>query len=139
MLVLLFLYENQLRGVAFFTASFGAAEQFFFYGPLITGMVLSLARALNGRRNGIRPFDSLNALFLAAAAFWLLSVFPFDFRHFADMFPTSVKFLFEWLTNDIGRFLFFIAGFFAVINFAYTAFLYFVVRGQLLRLRGQTT
>ena len=67
--IFLFVYENQLRGVAFFTSGFGLTAQFLFYAPLFTGMALSLARAFYGRRNGVRPFDSLNSLFLAIAAF----------------------------------------------------------------------
>jgi hypothetical protein len=131
--VLLFLYQNQLRGIAFYAPTFGAVAKFFFYGPLVTGMALSLARAGYGRRNPIRPFDALNSLFLAVSAFWLLSAFPFDFTHFADMFPTAIQFIFGWLNNEIGRVLLFLAGFAAVINFAYTAILYSVVRGHLLR------
>ena len=134
--VFLFLYENQLRGVAFFASDFGSLAQFFFYAPLFTGMALSLARAVYGRRNGLRPFDSVNALFLAAAAFWLLSVFPFDFSHFGDMFPSSIGFVFWWLTNDVGRFLLTLAGLCALVNSVYTAFLYSAVRGELHRMRS---
>ncbi len=133
LIIFLFFYENQLRGAAFFTADFGIAEQFFFYGPLIVGAALWLAIALSGRRNEVRPFTSLNALFMAVAAFRLLSVFPFDFTHFADMFPSSIQFVFGWLTNDIGRLLIAVAGVLSIINFVVTAFLYFAVKGQLLR------
>jgi len=129
--VFLFLYENQLRGVAFFTSNFGDLAQFFFYAPMFVGMALSLARAIYGHRNAIRPFDAFNALFIAVAAFWLLSVFPFDFTHFRDMFPKSIQFLFGWLNNDIGRVLFAIVGIASLINFVYTSFLYSAVRGQL--------
>lgn len=130
-LVFLFLYENQLRGAPFFTSNFGTEAQFFFYGPLFAGMALSTGRAAYGHRNGIRPFDALNALFLAVAAFWLLSAFPFDFTHFADMFPNSFQFIFRWLTNDVGRFLLFLAGILSLLNLAYNAVIYPVVRGRL--------
>ncbi len=135
-IIFLFLYENQLRGVAFFTSEFGAQAQFFFYAPLFTGMVLSLARAVYGHRNGVRPFDSLNALFLAASAFWLLQVFPFDFAHLGDMFPSVIQFLFGWVTNDIGRLLFIVAGLASLMNFVYTLVLYSSVRGQLIAMRA---
>jgi hypothetical protein len=135
-IIFLFLYENQLRGVAFFASGFGGLEEFFFYAPLFTGIALSLARAVYGRRNGIRPLDSLNALFLAVAAFWLLSVFPFDFSHLGDMFPTTIRFLLFWLNNDVGRFLFNLAGIASVINFVYLVVLYSLVRSQLLGMSG---
>ncbi len=131
LIVFAFLYENQLRGAAFFTPSFGSTAQFLFYGPLFTGALLSFARAIYGRRNGVRPFDSANALFLALAAFMLLSSFPFDFTHFGDMFPSPIPTAFFWLSNDIGRFLFLIAGFASMVNFVYTSVLYVGVRNQL--------
>lgn len=130
-IVFLFLYLNQLRGVAFFTSAFGATEQFLFYAPLFVGMALSLARAVYGHKNGLRPFDSVNALFLAFAAFWLLSVFPFDFTHLGDMFPSAIQFLFSWIPNDLGRLLLFIAGIGSLANFVYTTALYTAVRNQL--------
>ncbi|HKT21405.1 MAG TPA: hypothetical protein VJR06_02100 [Nitrososphaerales archaeon] len=136
LIVFFFLYENQLRGVPFFAPNFDAYASFYFYGPLFTGIVLSLARAAYGHRNGIRPLDAVNALFLVVAAFWLLSVFPFDFTHFGDMFPASIQFVFGWLSNDIGRLLFVLAGIGASINFVYTAVLYLGVRHQLHAMRG---
>ena len=133
-IVFLFLYENQLRGAAFFTSAFGGLAQFFFYAPLFTGMVLSFGRAVYGGRNAIRPFDCVNMLFLAISAFWLLSVFPFDFSQFGGMFPSAVQFAFGWLNNDIGRVLFALAGVVSLVNMVYTAVLYSAVRGQLRRL-----
>lgn len=138
-IIFFFLYENQLRGAAFFTSSFGRSAQFFFYAPLFTGMVLSLARAAHGRRNAIRPLDALNELFLAFAAYWLLTNWPFDFRQFGGLFPTQIQVLFGWLTNDIGRFLFILAVVGATISFLYTAVLYVSVRGELQRLRSDPT
>jgi hypothetical protein len=130
-IVFLFLYENQLRGAAFFTSSFGSLAQFFFYGPLFTGIILSFARGIYGRRNAVRPFDCLNMLFLAIAAFWLLSTFPFDFTQFGAMFPPQIQFAFGWLNNEIGRFLFALTAVVSLINMVYTGFLYSAVRGQL--------
>ena len=137
-IVFLFLYENQLRGAAFFAPSFGGLAQFFFYGPLFTGMVLSSARAVYGRRNAIRPFDCLNMLFLAVAAFWLLSAFPFDFSQFGGMFPSEIQFVFGWLNNDIGRILFTLAGLGSLANSVYTGVLYSAVRGELEPRRAET-
>lgn len=138
-IVFLFLYGNQLRGAAFFTSSFGGPAQLFFYGPLLAGVILSFARAVYGRRNAIRPFDCLNMLFLAVAAFWLLSAFPFDFAHFGGMFPSQIQFMFGWLNNDIGRVLFVLAGVVSLINVVYTAALYSAVRGQLEPRNGAPT
>ncbi|HEV2226323.1 MAG TPA: hypothetical protein VGR56_05900 [Nitrososphaerales archaeon] len=137
LIIFLFLYENQVRGVAFFTSTFDGTAQFFFYAPLFTGMALSFARAVYGHRNGVRPFDSFNALFLTAAAFWLLSVFPFDFTHLGDMFPASIQFLFGWIGNWVGQVLFILAGVASLINFMYTGVLYGSVRSQLMAIKGR--
>lgn len=139
LIIFAFFYENQLRGVAFFGQPFGSWEQLFFYGPLFTGAVLSVARAVYGRRNGIRPLDSLNMAFLAVSAFWLFTVFPFDFTHVGDLFPTAIQFLFAWVSNDIGRFLFFLAGMAASASFVYDLVLYAAVRGQLLAMGAGAT
>lgn len=131
LIVFLFLYENQIHGVAFFMSSFGTLAEFFFYGPLFVEVVLSLARAMYGHRNAIRPFDCLGGFFLAAASFWLLSAFPFDFAQFGMMFPPSIQFIFGWLTDDIGRILLALGGVLSLLNAFYTAVLYSGVRGQL--------
>ena len=94
-------------------------------------MVLSLARAMYGRRNAIRPFDCLDALFLAVASYWLLASFPFDFTKFGELFPSQIQFIFGWLTNDIGRILLALGVVISAINMVYTAVLYSAVRGQL--------
>lgn len=130
-IIFLFLYGNQLRGVGFFTPAFGTQASVYFYAPLFTGVALSIVRAVYGYKNAIRPFDAINTLFLAFAAFWLLSVFPFDFTHFGDMFPTTIQFLFAWLTNDVGRFVFTVAGIGLSAGFVYTTVLYLSVRQQL--------
>lgn len=137
-IIFLFLYENQLRGAAFFAPSFGTLAEFFFYGPLLAGMALSLARAAYGRRNALRPYECLNALFVAVAAFWLLSAFPFDFSRLGEMFPSSIQVVFGWLNNEIGQILFALAGFASLVNLVYTGFLYSAVRGELrVRREGQ--
>lgn len=130
-IIFLFLYANQLRGAAFFAPSFGSTAEFYFYGPLAFGIVLSLARAMYGHRNAIRPFDCLNALFTAVAAYWLLASFPFDFTQFGGMFPPQIQFLFGWLNDDIGRILFVLGVAASLVNLVYTAVLYSSVRGQL--------
>lgn len=32
-------------------------------------------------------------------------VFPFDFTHFADVLPAFLRFLGQWISNDIARIL----------------------------------
>jgi hypothetical protein len=133
LIIVLFLYANQLRGAAFFKPDFGATAQFYFYAPPIAGMALSFARAVYGRRNPIRPLDCVLAAFTAVAAFWLLSAFPFDFSLFGEMFPPSIQFLFWWVGDWAGRTVLFLVGVASGLNFIYTAVLYAAVRSRLAR------
>jgi hypothetical protein len=32
-----------------------------------------------------------------------LHVFPFDFAHFADVFPEQLQFMFMWVSDGIGK------------------------------------
>ena len=45
---------------------------------------------------------SMLALFTFSIAF-LFILFPFEFIHFADMAPKSIRFLVRWISNDIAR------------------------------------
>lgn len=102
LLVLVFFFENQARGTGFFTSRFGLTEQALFYGSALVGVTVSLARAAYGRRNAVRPLDTLYGALLVVTALTLLRVFPFDFAHFPDLMPKTVRFAFFWLSNSIG-------------------------------------
>jgi hypothetical protein len=130
-LVLLFFYENQVQHTGFFTPGFGPTEQALFYGPWFFGAFVSLARVAYGRRNAIRPLDVVQALLTAVAAFWLLSVFPFDFAHLPDLLPKAIRFMFLWVSNDIGALVLVLAGIGSAVSAVYTSVLYLVVRSHL--------
>ena len=98
-----FFVYHQAVNTGFFTAKFGSFEMVCFYGPMLLSMAAPLARACTARRNPGRPFEVVTNLFLVGSALWLLHVFPFDFTHFADALPVALRFMFVWITNDIGR------------------------------------
>ena len=39
------------------------------------------------------------------ATAWITVVFPFDFTYFADVLPDFLRFLVQWISNDIARIL----------------------------------
>ncbi len=43
--------------------------------------------------------------FATFAIVWLFVVFSFEFAHFADLSPDFLKFLVQWISNDIARVL----------------------------------
>lgn len=101
-----FFAYHQAAHTGFFTARFGGFEMVCLYGPIALSVIGPTIRALTGRKNPARPFEAATNLFLAAAAVWFLSIFPFDFSHVADVFPGAVQFLFSWMNNWVGRFVF---------------------------------
>jgi hypothetical protein len=129
-LFLLFFIENQLRDTGFFTSRFGPVEEALFYGTWLVGAAVSLARAAYGRRNAIRPFDALDGALLAITAFWLLSVFPFDFSHLPDLLPSQVRFALSWVSNPVGEVLMALAGIGGLVSMFYNAVMYAVVRSR---------
>jgi hypothetical protein len=98
-----FLYNHQRSDSGFFTAEFGAMEQFLLYGPIFASMIAPIVRAGTGYRNPARLFEAGTNLFLAVGSLHLLNVFPFEYAHLADTLPGWLEFSLAWVTNDIAR------------------------------------
>lgn len=97
---------HQVTRTGFFTVRFGWFEMVCLYGPILLALVAPTIRALTGYKNPARPFEAATNLFLAAAAVWFLSVFPFDFSHLGDVFPGVFHLFFSWIGDWVGRFIF---------------------------------
>jgi hypothetical protein len=98
-----FFAAHQLTNTGFFTEQFGPAEMLCLYGPILLTCAAPFMRALTGRRNPGRPLEAVASVCAALAALWLLHVFPFDFTHFADVFPAPMQFMFAWVSDGIGK------------------------------------
>ena len=122
---------HQTSSTGFFTSGFGQAEAFLFYLALLFGLVPPVGRILVGRKNAVRPLTVLTMVLFIVADLWLLWVFPFDFSHLADVLPDSLRFLLQWITDDIARVLMSIAIVGASIGAASIAVLYVPVRREL--------
>jgi hypothetical protein len=103
LLLLGFFAYHQWARTGFFTARFGPREMLCLYGPILLSFAAPIVRLLAGRRNPARPLDAATSLFLATADVWLLTVFPFDFSHLTDILPGVLRYIFSWMTDDIGR------------------------------------
>lgn len=95
---------HQTRSTGFFTATFGTLEMLLLYGTLLYWIVTS-ALIIVGQKNLSRDLDLGGLFFAAVAIAWLIVVFPFDFAFFADMLPDFLRFLVQWISNDIARVL----------------------------------
>lgn len=104
-LLLAFFAYHQWKKTGFFTANFRLPDMIALYLPIFVSLVPPILRAIQGQRNPSRPVEAAGDVLLAIGSLWLRSSFPFDFAHLADPFPTSWRFSFAWLTNDVGRFI----------------------------------
>jgi hypothetical protein len=105
-LMVLYFVAHQRRSTGFFTTAFGTSEMLLLYGLLILGIISAGLEGVLGLRLHSRIFDVFGGLILAAiCTAWLLVVFPFEFAYFADVLPESLRFLVQWISNDIARVL----------------------------------
>ena len=129
MLVLLgFFASHQQSNTGFFTDKFGSMEMLALYIPILLSFAPPIARVISGRQNPARPFEAVTNLSLALGSLWLAIVFPFNFAHLNDVMPSAIRFIFAWITNDIGRFVLILQVIISVIIAPLTIFAFFSVR-----------
>jgi len=105
-LMVLYFVVHQTRSTGLFTETFGTLEMLLLYGLLILGIISAGLEGVFGQRLLSRLFDVFGGLILAAVfTVWLLVVFPFEFAYFADVLPDFLRFLVQWISNDIARVL----------------------------------
>jgi hypothetical protein len=103
-LMVLYLAAHQIWSTGFFTTSFGTVEMIMLYGSWISLIITSVLDGVLGQRLLSRLFDTFGGIiFIAVATAWLAVVFPFDFTYFADVLPVFLRFLVQWISNDIAR------------------------------------
>jgi len=130
-LVVLYFVAHQTGSTGFFTSKFDTLETLLLYGSMMYGIVSSALKGLFGRKNLVRLFDVFGAILGAIAIAWLFVVFPFDFAYFANVLPDFLRFLVQWISNDIARVLMVLGIIVALVMAIYTAILYVFVRREL--------
>lgn len=101
--LLAFFAAHQLANTGFFTARFGPWEMLALYGPILVSSLPPLVRAISGRQNSGRPFEVASSISLAIGSLWLVTVFPFNYAHLADVLPGAIRFVLSWINDDIAR------------------------------------
>ena len=97
----LYLILHQMFSTGFFTPKFGALEMIMLYAIPIFWITTSVL-ILIGQKHPSRNLDSYGGLFFATFSIgWLIVVFPFDFANFANVLPDSLRFLLQWISNEI--------------------------------------
>jgi hypothetical protein len=103
-LMILYFTAHQIRSTGFFTESFSSLEMFFLYGYSVFWIISAGLEGVLGQRLLSRLFDVFGGvLFAGICIIWLLVIYPFEFTYFADILPNSLKFLLQWISNDIAR------------------------------------
>ena len=103
LLIYLFI-AHQAGSTGFFTLKFGILEMILLYGSLVAWIITGSLDGIFGQRFLSRLFDVFGGIiFIAISLFWLLVIFPFEFSYFAEVLPVSLRFLVQWISNDIAR------------------------------------
>ena len=103
-LMILYFGSHQMQSTGFFTSKFSTMEMLMLYGFWIFWITTAGLEGVLGRRLLSRLFDVFGGIiFSTIAIVWLLVVFPFEFENFAEVSPESIRFLVQWISNDIAR------------------------------------
>jgi len=101
-LMILFFWSHQIYSTGFFTSKFGTIETIMLYGFWVFWITTASLEAIYNQRLLSRIVDTFGGVIFAAISIaWNLVVFPFEFANFAEVLPESIKFLVQWISNDI--------------------------------------
>ena len=95
---------HQVGATGFFTTAFGAVEMILLYGNLTAWIITGFLEGVLGQRLLSRLYDTFGGIiFITISLAWLAVVFPFDFAYFAEVLPDFLRFLVQWISNDVAR------------------------------------
>jgi hypothetical protein len=102
--MILYYLTHQVWSTGFFTSAFGTLEMILLYGSLIAWIITGALEGIFGQRLLSRLFDVFGGIiFITISTAWLFVVFPFEFVYFADALPDFLRFLIQWISNDIAK------------------------------------
>jgi hypothetical protein len=100
--MILFFWIHQTQSTGYFTSKFGTIEFIMLYGFWIFWITTASLESLLNQRLLSRIVDTFGGVIFATIAIaWNLVVFPFNFAYFANVLPESIRFLVQWISNDI--------------------------------------
>ncbi|UCD09973.1 MAG: hypothetical protein JSU79_04855 [Dehalococcoidales bacterium] len=103
-LMLSYYIAHDLQSTGFFTPEFRTVERFLLYGSLVFWIITSSLDAIFNRRFLSRLIDTFGGVLFVCIGFaWLFIVFPFEMTYFADLLPESLRFLVQWISNDVAK------------------------------------
>jgi hypothetical protein len=101
-LMLLYFGFHLYLSTGFYNLEFNLLEKLFLFGFFVFWIITSGLEGILGLRFLSRLVDVFGGVIFATIAIaWLLVVFPFEFNYFANILPESIRFLIQWISNDI--------------------------------------
>jgi hypothetical protein len=120
---------HQIGSTGFFTSKFGTLEMVMLYGSLVAWIITGSLDGIFGQRLLSRLFDVFGGIiFITISLAWLLVVFPFEFAYFVDVLPVFLRFLIQWISNDIARGIMILGTIVLAVAAAYSPIAYKFVR-----------
>jgi hypothetical protein len=136
LLAILYFIAHQLLETGFFTSKFNIIEMFFFYGFWVMWIITASLESILNQRLLSRLFDVFGGIIFASiASMWLLIVFPFDFVYLANLLPEPIRFLVQWISNDVARVIILILFILLLIAAVYSPFAYNFVEMKRLKVK----
>ncbi len=108
-LMIFFFWTHQTQSTGFFTSKFGSLEMVLFYGFWLFWISTASLEAIFSQRLLSRIDDTFGGLiFTTISIALLLILFPFEFSHLSDVLPESIRFLVQWISNEIALVIMFL-------------------------------
>jgi len=124
-LAILYFTAHQLLLTGFFTSKFSIIEIVFFYGFWVMWIITATLESILSQRLLSRLFDVFGGIIFATiASLWLLIVFPFEFAYLSNVLPGPIRFLVQWISNDVARVIIVILFIFHLLAEVYSPFAY---------------
>jgi hypothetical protein len=102
--MIIFFRLHQIHGTGFFTIKYGTLEMLLLNGFWIFWITTASLEAILNQRFLSRIVDTFGGIFFATISIALLFIiFPFEFTHLADVLPGFLRFVLQWISNDIAR------------------------------------
>ena len=131
-LIVLYFVTHQIWSTGFFTTAFGTVEMIMLYGSLIAWIITGALEGVFGRKSLSRDFDAFGGFIIVIVGItWLLVVFPFEFANFANVLPDFLRFLVQWISNEIARVLMVLVLIVTLVMVVYSTILRVLVRKEL--------
>ena len=131
-LMILYFVVHQTGSTGFFTTEFGTLEMVMLYGNLTAWIITGALEGVFGRKSLSRDFDAFGGFIIVIVGItWLLVVFPFEFANFANVLPDFLRFLVQWISNEIARVLMVLVLIVTLVMVVYSTILRVFVRKEL--------